>query len=91
MLNCHESTYYRLSEDDYLYTEIRNGLNALVSRNVDNVFDAIDELYSFCVREHGLPITTITAPLCECCEITKDLLEEVCNNPYIEPVNFYYD
>ena len=73
MLGAHESFYYLLYGDHYFYTVIRNGLIALLSRNVDNFLDAHSELYNFCTRSHH----TITASLCNPCTVTKDLIREV--------------
>ena len=85
LLDDHERWYYELYDDDYFYTEIRNGLNALVSLNVDNFRDATRELRNFCSRTHH----PTSAPLCECCEITKNLIEEVENEEHPETLLFY--
>ena len=87
MLGGHENNYYRLYDNDYFYTEIRNGLNALVSLNVDNFLDALRELRNFCSRTHR----PTSAPLCGPCEITKNYLDEVNNDVYAFPFYFYYD
>ena len=87
LLGAHENNYYRLYDDDYFYTEIRNGLNALVSLNVNNFLDALRELRTFCSRTHR----PTSAPLCGPCEITKNYLDKVNNDVYAFPFYFYYD
>ena len=85
LLDANENFYYCLYESDYFYAEIRNGLNALVSLHVDNFLHAHRELYNFCTRTHH----TITAPLCEPCTVTKDLIREVVNEEHPETLLFY--
>ena len=74
-------------DDDYFYAEIRNGLNALLSLNVNNFVDARRELRNFCSRTHH----PTSALLCGPCEITKNYLDEVENDAYAFPIYLYYD
>ena len=87
MLNCVERFPRWLPYEYNIYIETKNGLNALLSRNVNNFIDAVYELFIYCTRTHH---TTSTA-LCEYCTLIKDLLEEVDDDPYIEPDDAYYD
>ena len=86
-MSTHENIFYRMYDDDYFYVEIRNGLNALLTLNVHNYVDARRELRNFCSRTHH----PTSALLCGPCEITKNYLDEVENDPYAFPIYFYYD
>ena len=84
-MDAHERWYYQLYNDDHFYNEIRNGLNTLVSLNVNHFLDARCEVHNFCAGTHHPTSTSLCGP----CTITYNLLEEMDNDDAPDFLFFY--